>query len=232
MPATKKATSTRKKTAAKPTSASTRKKRGAKRPGKALVKRSTSDFEEVIGGRDNLTGILSTQPRDAKQDILFRLLSDPARAGDSLATICADANVSATEIFSLYRTAIAGEAMVKAQVALSERLDGVVKDVAEKAADHVKDCECVILSEIGQANPRCKICAGKGEIYKEGSLKHAEVVLKATDVLKQGGGVNVAVNQNLGVNVGGGLLDSFVKATDEAAFDIIDAEKVEPETDQ
>jgi hypothetical protein len=176
--------------------------------------------------------ILSTQPRDAKQDILFRLLGDPARAKDSLSTICQDANVSANEVFAIYRDAVAGQAMVKAQATLSERLDGVVRDVAEKAADHVKECECVILSETSAPNPRCKVCGGRGEIYKEGSLKHAEVVLKATDVLKSGGGVNVAVNQNLGVNVGGGLLDSFVKATDDAAFDIIDAEKVEPETDQ
>lgn len=200
----------------------------------AISRGAASEFEQAVGGRENLTVILSTVDRDSKRDVLYRLLMDPERAGDSLAKLCSDAGVSATEVLAMYRDAVTAQALVRAQTTLAEKLDGVVRDVAEKAADHIKPCSCVQLSASNVADPHCENCGGRGEVWREGSLKHAEVVLKATEVLKTGGGVKVNVNQAVGLNVGGGLLDSFVKATDAAAFDIIEGdvgEEVDSEAD-
>lgn len=198
----------------------------------AISKSAATEFELAVGGRDNLAAILSQSTRDAKRDVLFRLLMDPSRAGDSLAKLCRDAGVSATEVLAMYRDAVASQAMIRAQVTLAEKLDGVVRDVAEKAADHTKPCRCRRLSKNDNPDPNCDLCGGRGEVYKEGSLKHAEAVFKATGLHKEGGGVNVNVQQNVGIAAGGGLLDSFVKATDAAAFDIVEGETVPEGADE
>lgn len=202
----------------------------------AIAKTASQNLEATIGGRDHLVDILSNEARDTKQDILFRLLCDPSRKKDSLIKICQDAGVSTTEILSMLRDAVVAQSLVRAQTTLAEKLDAVAIDVAEKAHDHTKPCKCRLLSSIDEADPECPECGGRGEIYKEGSIKHAEMVFKAAGLTKDGGGVNVNVQQNLGVNVGGGFLDKFVKATDDAAFDVVpegayDAEEAEPEGD-
>jgi hypothetical protein len=202
----------------------------------AIAKTASQQLEASIGGRDHLTDILGSLARDTKQDILFRLLCDPKRQKDSLIKICQDAGVSTTEVLSMLRDSVVSQALVRAQMTMADKLDAVARDVAEKAADHTKPCKCRILSAVDEADPECPDCGGRGMLVKEGSLKHAEAVFKAAGLTKDGGGVNVSVQQNLGVNVGGGFLDKFVKATDDAAFDVvpesIDAEEAEPDTDQ
>lgn len=208
------------------------KQRVAKRA--AGSRSAAAEFEEAIGGREQLVEVLSAQSRDTKQDILFRLLSDPGRAGDSLVTICHDAGVSATEVLAMFRDAAVAQSMVKAQSTLADKLDGVARDVAEKASNHVEDCHCQILSAIGEADPACPDCGGRGQLYFRGDLKHAEMVFKATGLTKEGGGVNVNVSNQMGLAVGGGFLDKFVQATDDAAFDVLEVESVEevkPPTD-
>ena len=209
------------------------KQRVAKRA--AGSRSAAAEFEEAIGGREQLVEVLSAQSRDTKQDILFRLLSDPGRAGDSLVTICHDAGVSATEVLAMFRDAAVAQSMVKAQSTLADKLDGVARDVAEKAANHVEDCHCQILSVTGEADPACPDCGGRGQLYFRGNLKHAEMVFKATGLTKEdGGGVNVNVSNQMGLSMGGGFLDKFVQATDDAAFDVLEVEsveEVEPPTD-
>jgi hypothetical protein len=208
----------------------------------ALAKTASTRLEESIGGRDNLVEILSSQERDTKQDILFRLLVDPARKHDSLLKLCQDAGVTSTEIIAMLRDSVVSQSLARAQITLADKLDQITRDVAEKAADHVKPCKCAILSAVGEPDPECPECGGRGEIVREGSLKHAEMVMKATGLVEKGGGVNVNVQQNNMVAGGGGFLDKFVKATDDAAFDVMPegaydaeeaelAEEVDPETD-
>ena len=192
---------------------------------------ATSELEEAVGGRVNLLDILSNTARDTKQDILMRLLSDPARSKDSLVTLCASAGVSNTEVLSLFREAAVARSFTKAQVTLSERLDAVVADVADKAQNHTEPCGCLQVQPAGTvADPGCPNCSGTGLRHFRGSFDHAQLVFRAAGMTKEGGGVKVNVNQQVGVALGGGFLDKFVKATDDAAFDVVEAQEVEPPT--
>jgi len=193
---------------------------------KQLVRSGAAEFEEAVGGRANLVGVLENQNRDTKQDILFRLISDPARKNDSLVTLCHQAGVTTNEILGMFRDAVVAKSMVEAQMTLAERLGNIAMDVAQKAVDHTKPCRCAVLSEIGEADPECPSCGGRGEVYLEGSLDHAKVAMEAAGLTHKGGGVNVNVQQN-NVNAGAGaLLEKFVKATDAAAFDVVEAEVI------
>ena len=190
-----------------------------------LIRRGAANFEEAVGGRDNLVDVLATSARDTKQDILFRLLNDPSRSGDSLIKLCKDSGVTAHEVMSMFRDAVLAKGMVAAQMSMAEKLGLIAQDVAEKAHDHTKPCGCTLVGNPDTANPQCDLCRGTGEIYKEGSLDHAKAVFDATGLTQKGGGVNVNVQQNnVNGNSGGALLDKFVNATDEAAFDVVDAE--------
>ena len=193
-------------------------------PKGTLVKQGAANFEEAVGGRKNLVDVLATSLRDTKQDILFRMLSDPKRAGDSLITLCRDAGVTSHEVLNMFRSAVLAKGMVEAQMNMAEKLGEIARDVAEKAHDHVRPCACVMTGVNGDPNEVCTVCGGKGEVYHEGSLDHAKTVFDATGVTQKSGGVNVNVQQNNMTDGGGALLDKFVKATDEAAFDVIDAE--------
>ena len=186
-------------------------------------------FEEAVGGREQLVEVLSSQVRGTKQDILLRLLSDPGRAGDSLVRDCQDAGMSTTEVLGMFRDAAVARSMVQAQNTLADKLDGVVRDVAEKASNHVEECQCQILSAVGEPDPTCPECGGRGLLFFRGNLKHAEMVFKAPGLTKEGGGVNVNVKQQVGLAMGGGFLDKFVQATDEAAFDVVDADPIDVE---
>ena len=218
------------------------KKKTSETPGSGKPRRLTAqrtaaaEFETAVGGRDQLVEVLSSQVRGTKQDILLRLFSDPGPAGDSLVRICQEAGMSTTEVLGMFRDAAVARSMVQAQNTLAEKLDVVVRDVAEKAANHVEECRCQVLSAVGEPDPTCPDCGGRGHLFFRGDLKHAEMVFKATGLTKEGGGVNVSVNQQVGLSMGGGFLDKFVQATDEAAFDVvdvdpIDAEEIDPEAD-
>lgn len=200
-----------------------------KPPRRAGERTAAAEFETAVGGRDQLAEMLTTQVRGTKQDILLRLLSDPGRAGDSLVRICQDAGMSTTEVLGMFRDAAVARSMVQAQSTLADKLDVVVRDVAEKAANHVEECRCQILSAVGEPDPTCPECGGRGQLFYRGDLKHAEMVFKATGLTKEGGGVSVNVNQQLGLAMGGGFLDKFVQATDEAAFDVLDADPIDAE---
>ena len=113
-------------------------------PKGTLVKQGAANFEEAVGGRKNLVDVLATSLRDTKQDILFRMLSDPKRAGDSLITLCRDAGVTSHEVLNMFRSAVLAKGMVEAQMNMAEKLGEIARDVAEKAHDHVRPCACVM----------------------------------------------------------------------------------------
>lgn len=185
-------------------------------------------LERSVGGREAFTEVLSGRPRDTKQEILFRMLCDPARVRDSLGTLCRAAGVHSSEVLTVFRESTVAGALVRAQVALSERLEAVVNDVADKAQNHWEPCDClpfVAGEAVGKPVDDCALCRGTGKRWFRGNIKYAEVVLDAMGVTsRKGGGVNVQVNQGVQVGATGGFLDKFVAATDSSAFDVMEGE--------
>ena len=193
-----------------------------------LIRQGTANFEDAVGGRENLVDVLATSARNTKQDILFRLISDPARKSDSLIKLCKDAGVTSHEVIAMFRDAVLAQGMVTAQMNMADKLGVIAQDIAEKAHDHTKPCGCTLTGNKDTASPTCDLCRGTGEVYMEGSLEHAKAVFDATGVTQKGGGMSINVQQNnVGGGSGGALLDKFVKATDDAAFDVVDAEAIE-----
>jgi len=127
---------------------------------------------------------------------------------------------------SMFRDAAVSRGMVEAQTTLSERMGQVAQDVAEKAVNHVRACGCTLTDVEGAPDPACPECHGQGKVFREGSLKHAELVFESTGLTRRGGGVNVNVRQQMGVALGGAFLERFVKATDDAALDVVEGETV------
>lgn len=193
--------------------------------------RALAEFEDAVGGRLALIETIALAPKDIKQQKILGLLADPARQTCSLASILADAGVYANEILILFREGSFAKAYAQANQILAERLPEVMEDVAAKATDHFEPCACTIALDgfTGAADPECKTCKGIGKVFRRASKDHQEMVLEATDMLRRGTGVSVQVQQNNVVGTNSGFLDKFVKGTDAAALDVIEAETVPPD---
>jgi hypothetical protein len=191
-----------------------------------LLRRSNelSKMEEMVGGRDSFAAILDLAPESARKEILVRMLQDPLRAKDSLFEICREARIPGKEILQLFREASFQKAYFDAHITFARSLKGVAEDISEKAINHVEDCPCT-LGGIEPPVPDCSKCGGKGRVYYRSSLDHQQLLLETAGVLQRKGGVNVQVQQNVGIGIGTGLFDKFVKATDQAAY-TLDAEVI------
>lgn len=185
-------------------------------------------LERSVGGRESFTEVLSGVNRDTKQEILFRLLCDPARVKDSLGMLCRAAGVQSSEVLTVFRESAVAGALVRAQVALSGRLEAVVNDVADKAQNHWEPCECLAPKGPKKALTAvddCNICSGTGKLWFRGNIKYADLVFETMGLTsRKGSGVNVQVNQGVQIGAQGGFLDKFVAATDESAFDVMEGE--------
>lgn len=190
--------------------------------GKSLTK-VLGTFEEMVGGREGLIAALSTIELTEKEEFLLSLMEDPARGTESLFSLCRAAGVPAHSLMGLYRNAMTQQT----ERILYGGLPQVVEGVVNRARDGKTVCpECGNDEVLGKAN--CDRCGGVGFIYQLGNFDHQQLVMDAAKMLPKGGGVNVKVDQRVGVNLAGSLFDKFVTATDEAAY-AIDGEIVEKE---
>lgn len=170
---------------------------------------------------------------DKKQEHFLRLCCDPQRERASLVTIARDAGLRPIDVLDLFRTASFAKAHAFAMGQLAESLPAVVRDLAEKAVDAKIECPRCFGERYEREGIECVMCLGKGTIFRPSDLDRQKVVMTATGVLKQGQGVSVQVNQqtNVSSNGGSGLFSKYVKASDEAAYDVsdlvVEAEKVD-----
>lgn len=194
-----------------------------------VQRRGLTRFEMAIGGRERLIEALESADLDARQEKLLHALADPENRHLSVGGLARMVGMKPHEVLNLFRSAQTAEAFVVAHAVMAEKLPSVVSDVAEKSVDHLEKCPCVYAADGSElpALPDCPRCSGKGVLHYRSSLKHQSLLLEAVGLLKKGGGVNVQVQQNTGISMGAGFFDKFVKATDRAALDVIDAEEVE-----
>lgn len=181
---------------------------------KALAK-ALGVFEEMVGGREGLAAALALIPLNEKEETLLGLLEDPVRVRDSVLALCQEAGVAGHTLMGLYRTAMTQQA----EHILYGGLPAVVRGVVEQAVEGRAKCpDCGGDLDLGRA--KCKTCNGVGYVWREANLAHQELAMDAAKMLPKSGGVNVQVDQRVGVMSGGGVFDKFVQMTDAAAYAI------------
>ena len=198
----------------------------------ARVERSSSrrdallEFEKFSGPREVIAKTISANSLSPEQEALVSLMLDPARMNDSLTSLAKDAGVGPDEILTLFRKGAiaAAHAIVTGQ--LAESLPAVTKAVIDGSVDRELPCKCI---RVGLADSKCRICLGTGKQHKDADIERQKMIWQATGVLKQGGGVQISTQTNVGVavNAGGGAMDRFVRATDAIAYDVSPGELVD-----
>lgn len=196
-----------------------------------LVGQQLAKLEEAIGGRDALVAALSHAPKSKDLSYLLGLIGDPQRAGESLADLCATGGITAGELIEAYKSGELNRAAALGAREVGAGLQQVVKDTMEKAAPH--EGPCSYCQGLGQVTPEptkkvpnpepgpCEACKGAGRLLYPGDLEHKKLALDMGRMLSgKGGGVNVQVNQQVGVMVGtaGGALEKLQAATDQILY--------------
>lgn len=189
---------------------------------KSKAWKALAEFEVAAGGRDDLREVVALAPKSSTQAKILALLADPQRQTDSLATICADAGVHANEMLTLFREGSFARAYAKSHQILAERLPGVVEEVADQAVPQIIPCKCRLTAGgfTAPADAACSRCKGTGVVHRKSSIQHQQLLLEAAELLKKGTGVNVQVQQNVGVIASEGFFEKLVKATDDPAYDV------------
>jgi hypothetical protein len=174
-----------------------------------------------MGGRDAMVDILALAPLDKKQEHFLRLLADPMRSGDSLATIVRDAGLLPNQVLSLFREASFTKAHIISMGQLAERVPAIVKDLADKSLDAVIECPDCLGTLEGDHGEACMTCHGRGTVMRPGDLDHKKVALELGGLLKKGPGAVVNVQQNnIATTAPGGYFSRFVKSTDADAYNV------------
>lgn len=175
-------------------------------------------YQEILGGRENVVDALNMAALDKKQQHFLRLLCDPARAQDSLIVIAQDCGMKPSEALDMFRSAAFAKSHALAMGKLAESLSPVVEDIIAKSVDAEVMCsECFGEQVAGFV---CETCHGRGTMMRESTIDHQKLVLEATGVTKKSSGVNVQVNQQVGVVSSGSFFSKVVRATDETAYDV------------
>ena len=188
--------------------------------------RNLTAIEQAHGGRAGLRETLefsgATGPRRRFLDLLY----DPARVGDSLRTLCRDANLAPMDLLEMLQHGASALAMAEAQVAMADALPTIVADVTAKAQDHFVPCTCADTPEGPQPpDPGCPLCKGNGYLRREASYDHQKLIFEATKLLPRAGGVNIRNENKTLVMPSGDAFDRFVTATDGApALPALEAE--------
>lgn len=181
---------------------------------------SLDHFEKAAGGREGLIDTLSLSSLDKKQEHLLRLLCDPRRAHDSLATITRDAGLLPSHVIELFRTASVAKGSALAIAQFSESLPAIAKDITDKSIDAKVECPSCFGEKYIEDGVKCPQCLGKGEIFRASDLDRQKIALESVGVTKKGGGVSVNVNQQVGVVSPNTFFSKYVKASDQAAYDV------------
>lgn len=188
------------------------------------ITNALEQFEEAAGGRQSLIDNLSLSTLDKREAHFLDLLLDPKRADDNINTIARDAGLKPLQIIDLFRTAAFSKAHSLSMVRLSEALPEVINDIAAKSVDSRIQCpQCQGDGKVGTMDETCMTCNGKGTVMRYSDLDRQKIILEAGGLTKKGGGgVNVNVQQNVGIVQPGSFFSKYVKESDSTAYDVSD----------
>lgn len=159
---------------------------------------------------------------DPKQQHFVRLLSDPARSGDSLAVICRAAGFKASELIEVFRKASFAKAQAIAIGRAADAIPGVVDDLASKAVDREGRCPaCNGRGDSRLPGAPCATCSGSGRAMIDSDHDRQKTLLDMLGLGKKQAPGTKIINTNAQINAGvGQMFSTFVKATDTDAYDV------------
>lgn len=171
------------------------------------TKRIVDQFEDNIGGKDNLAeGLEAVKEHLPKAQIL---LLDILKKGSprSLARLVAESHVEPVALMRNYAKGVMELGRVKAAIEAHKDLPALIKDLYCHALSKVGVCDAcggqkMLAKPNGKDNGPCYFCAGTG-IKSQSDLKKfaTEKLLEVTGQVQKG--PLVAVQTNVGVNVSG-----------------------------
>jgi hypothetical protein len=179
-------------------------------------------FEEAVGGRDALVGVLGIAKLDQKQQHFLELLLDPARSKDGITTIARDAGLTVLQATELLRSSAHARATALGMIKLATSLPAVAEDLVAKSVDAKVECPQCFGAGYATDGVMCAACNGKGLVFRGSDLDRQKIVLETTGILKKGPGMNISMHQQVGVMQPGNFFSKYVKASDAAAYDVAD----------
>lgn len=209
-----------------------------------------ADIEEQVGGRQAIIQALVTAPPSKDVNYVLGLLADPdpKRRALPLAQVCAEAKITPGHLLDLLERGTKLRARIIAGQIVASKTPAVVTDVMSKAAPFEDTCpDCAgtgtQVPEPSEAdkNPNpvpCKSCRGGGKLRYEADPECRKLALEMAGLTAKGGGISIALQQNVQVPAAGGsgmayealteLMDRMVYGR-KAASSVVDAEVLPPE---
>lgn len=125
------------------------------------------------------------------------MLSDPAYAHVSFATLARKANIALQELQEIYTNGMRHIGLLK----MATSLPDIMGDVAEDAKTTMEVCpRCdgfKIVPAPDNQTRDCPLCKGKGEIRRTGDKHARDLVFESAKLIKQSGPM-FAIQQNFG----------------------------------
>lgn len=205
----------------------------------AAVAEQLAQLEQDLGGRTQLISLLTLAPLNDDLRYVLGLLGDPRHERLSLAAICAKGNILPSELLKHLGAAALLRGKTLALQHIGHGIAAVAKDVVERAAPYRVACKTCMVDGVStgrlvddptpeQPNPApypCTTCQGALFVVMLPDLDRQKLAIELAGMVQKGGGLNIALQQNLGVGAGGGsgsaglgALESLQQATDQLLY--------------
>lgn len=163
-------------------------------------------LERELGGRAALIVALQALPSPGKDLRYLRdLLADPTNDRIGLAEVCTSGHVTIGELLRAFQEGTLALAHLKATKAIGEALPRTVAHAMERSAPYENDCPTcqgttTVTPEPSDAEPNpspidCPTCRATGKLRYDPEIDWAKLGLTLGGLLKTGGGIQIAVNQ-------------------------------------
>lgn len=198
------------------------------------VVKELAQIETDVGGRAALVGMLALAPLTKDLQYVLGLLGDPQRKGESLAELCAAANVLPGELLKHLAQAAMQRGRILAAQRIGAGMPAVVEDIMRRAAPFEDACHACLGtgSVVPDPTPEtpnpvhqpCETCQGAGKLKYQPDLERQKLAVELSQLLPKGGGIQIAMQQNnvpgggSGSTLGMGSLERLQMATDRILY--------------
>ena len=189
------------------------------------------NVEHHVGGREAVIDIIGSAKLDKREEHFLRLMCDPSRANDSLVTICRDAGLHPTHVIDMLRDGAKAQGTALGLIFMSQALPDIAADLVDKSVDAKVECHNCFGEGFTDQDVKCTVCYGRGEIFRPSDIDRQKMIADYTGLAPKKTGINLNMQQNVGVAPSGTMFSKYVKMSDEAAYDVIDVTpEKEPES--
>jgi hypothetical protein len=143
-------------------------------------------FVESIGGRAELTTLLTINEEIPEVERVVRLLLDPRYERMALKRLCAMAGLTVADLFLAYRKAMIARSHLEATRIIAARLPPIVEDVMQRALPTRHPCPTC--ENRDGRREQCPTCEGAGVVLQEPSLDRQKLALELGQLTERKGG--------------------------------------------